>query len=384
MKLNNKGITTVEVLICFILVAVITMSLYSVISSFNEKRLEESNKAKILIYKNTLTKKIQDDIVKRGLTYATTTEEVNDFDGKVVTLNMTFKDGTKSVLKVTQLFTKSSLHVDGIKEKNDKFSIYYGKEGNLEEYPLPDLGEYRSYYKEMSDADDCDHSTGICIESCDNDNEECIEAGIAKELQVPVVVLTQLPREVERKNNFRPQLGDLRGYGTTEQDSDVVLYIYRDDYYNKKSIKQNIAEIIVAKNRYGERNKVINLKWDKKNLRFQEHKESKMNKSNIWLDGIMGVVVGDSLGVPVEFKERQELRNDPVVTMRGYGSFNLPAGSWSDDTSMTLATLDSLKKGFNRHDIMRNFISWIRHAEYTPFGNVFDVGNICYTSNFFL
>ena len=58
MKLNNKGITTVEVLICFILVAVITMSLYSVISSVNEKRLEESNKAKILIYKNTLTKKI--------------------------------------------------------------------------------------------------------------------------------------------------------------------------------------------------------------------------------------------------------------------------------------------------------------------------------------
>lgn len=201
---------------------------------------------------------------------------------------------------------------------------------------------------------------------------------IAKELQVPFIVLTQLPREVERRNDFRPQLGDLRACGSTEQDSDVVLYIYRDDYYNKKSIKQNIAEIIVAKNRYGERDKVINLKWDKKNLRFQDYKENKMNKSNIWLDGIMGVVVGDALGVPVEFNERQELRNDPVETMRGYGSFNLPAGSWSDDTSMTLATLDSLKKGFNRHDIMRKFISWIRQAEYTPFGNVFDVGNICY------
>ena len=203
---------------------------------------------------------------------------------------------------------------------------------------------------------------------------------IAKELQVPVVVLMQLPREMERRDNFRPQLEDLRGYGTTDQDSDVVLYIYRDDYYNKKSIKQNIAEIIVAKNRYGERNKVINLKWDKKNLRFQDYKESEINKGNIWLDGIMGVVVGDALGVPVEFKERQELRNEPVETMRGYGSFNLPAGSWSDDTSMTLATLDSLKNGFNCHDIMRNFISWIRQAEYTPFGNAFDVGNICYRS----
>lgn len=201
---------------------------------------------------------------------------------------------------------------------------------------------------------------------------------IAKELQIPVVVLTQLPREVERRSDFRPRLGDLRECGSIEQDSDVVLYIYRDDYYNKKSIKQNIAEIIVAKNRYGERNKVIILKWDKKNLRFQDHKESEMNKSNIWLDGIMGVVVGDALGVPVEFKERQELRDAPVESMRGYGSFNLPAGSWSDDTSMTLATLDSLKNGFNRHDIMRNFVSWIRQAEYTPFGNVFDVGNICY------
>ncbi len=201
---------------------------------------------------------------------------------------------------------------------------------------------------------------------------------IAKELQVPVIVLTQLPREVERRSNFRPQLVDLRGYGTTEQDSDVVLYIYRDDYYNKNSIKQNIAEIIVAKNRYGERNKVINLKWDMEYLRFQNYKESEMNKSNIWLDGMMGVVVGDALGVPVEFKKRQELKDDPVETMRGYGSFNLPAGSWSDDTSMTLATLDSLKNGFNRHDIMKNFIQWIRQAEYTPFGNVFDVGNICY------
>ena len=101
-------------------------------------------------------------------------------------------------------------------------------------------------------------------------------------------------------------------------------------------------------------------------------------ENNIWLDGIMGVVVGDALGVPVEFKNRQELMADPVVNMRGYGSFNLPAGSWSDDTSMTLATLDSLKQGFDLHDIMKNFVKWIRQAEYTPFGSVFDVGNICY------
>lgn len=103
-----------------------------------------------------------------------------------------------------------------------------------------------------------------------------------------------------------------------------------------------------------------------------------MSERNIWLDGIMGVVVGDALGVPVEFKQREELSVNPVETMRGYGSFNLPAGSWSDDTSMTIATLESLKNGYNPHDIMKNFIKWIRNAEYTPFGNLFDVGNICY------
>ena len=68
--------------------------------------------------------------------------------------------------------------------------------------------------------------------------------------------------------------------------------------------------------------------------------------NNVWLNGIMGVVVGDSLGVPVEFLDREALADDPVDTMRGFGTYHLPAGSWSDDSSMTLATLDSIKNGF--------------------------------------
>ena len=103
-----------------------------------------------------------------------------------------------------------------------------------------------------------------------------------------------------------------------------------------------------------------------------------MKKQNNWLDGIMGVVVGDALGVPVEFVQREKLKANPVEEMLGYGSFNLPKGSWSDDSSMTLATLDSLKNGYDLHDIMKKFVSWIREAEYTPFGQVFDVGNICH------
>lgn len=92
------------------------------------------------------------------------------------------------------------------------------------------------------------------------------------------------------------------------------------------------------------------------------------------LDGIMGLCVGDALGVPVEFMSREELEEEPVVDMRSYGTYNQPAGTWSDDTSMTLGLLDSLSKGLDYDDIMKNFIRWFEGGDYTPFGQVFDVG----------
>lgn len=97
---------------------------------------------------------------------------------------------------------------------------------------------------------------------------------------------------------------------------------------------------------------------------------------NIWLDGIMGVIVGDALGAPVEFKDRLELKRDPVKDMLEYGTFNLPKGSFTDDSSMTLATLDSIreKKDIDIADIMDKFVRWYRDGEYTPFGRAFDVG----------
>ena len=76
------------------------------------------------------------------------------------------------------------------------------------------------------------------------------------------------------------------------------------------------------------------------------------------LNGVMGLVVGDALGVPVEFKDRESLKQDPVTNMRGYGTYNQPPGTWSDDSSMTLALLDSLKDGLDYKDIMDKFISW--------------------------
>ena len=61
-------------------------------------------------------------------------------------------------------------------------------------------------------------------------------------------------------------------------------------------------------------------------------------------DGILGLAVGDALGVPVEFRIRERLKQNPVTGMRAYGTHNQPAGSWSDDTTMALCTLESLAK----------------------------------------
>ena len=93
---------------------------------------------------------------------------------------------------------------------------------------------------------------------------------------------------------------------------------------------------------------------------------------------MIGHAIGDALGVPVEFMTREELEKSPVTDMMGYGTYPVPAGSWSDDTSMALAALDSLSKGVvDWDDIMNNFGKWLHDGEYTPTGECFDAGITC-------
>ena len=91
--------------------------------------------------------------------------------------------------------------------------------------------------------------------------------------------------------------------------------------------------------------------------------------------GILGVCVGDALGVSVEFRSRASLKAHPVTTMVGHGMHNQPPGTWSDDSSLTLCLLDSLCHGYDERDMARRFEQWLGEGLWTARGAVFDVGN---------
>ena len=95
-------------------------------------------------------------------------------------------------------------------------------------------------------------------------------------------------------------------------------------------------------------------------------------------NGIIGFAIGDALGVPSEFKSRNELKRYPITDMIGDGTYNVPAGTFSDDTSMTLATIDSIIETgtINPNDMADRFLKWFRNAEYTATNDCFDIGRI--------
>lgn len=90
--------------------------------------------------------------------------------------------------------------------------------------------------------------------------------------------------------------------------------------------------------------------------------------------GLLGLAVGDALGVPVEFKSRAYLKENPVTEMFGFGTHHQPAGTWSDDSSLAFCLAESLTKGYDLNDIAKNFVKWYGADLWTPHGKVFDIG----------
>lgn len=92
---------------------------------------------------------------------------------------------------------------------------------------------------------------------------------------------------------------------------------------------------------------------------------------------LLGAAIGDALGVPVEFQGRAARQADPVTGMRAFGTHHQPAGTWSDDTSMILATMTGLIDSgtYDPTTVMRQFCLWMNEARHTPHGVVFDIGN---------
>lgn len=89
---------------------------------------------------------------------------------------------------------------------------------------------------------------------------------------------------------------------------------------------------------------------------------------------LVGLAVGDALGVPVEFTSRTTLQANPVRNMRGYGTHDQPPGTWSDDSSLTFCLAESLAHGYTPTDLANRFVNWLNYNYWTAYGSVFDVG----------
>jgi ADP-ribosylglycohydrolase len=99
-----------------------------------------------------------------------------------------------------------------------------------------------------------------------------------------------------------------------------------------------------------------------------------IESAHFFKSALYGVAVGDALGVPHEFSPHETLRDNPVTDMVGYGTYNLPAGTWSDDSSLTFCLAESLCSGYNTDHIGELFVKWYYQDYWTATGEVFDIG----------
>ena len=89
---------------------------------------------------------------------------------------------------------------------------------------------------------------------------------------------------------------------------------------------------------------------------------------------LFGIAIGDALGVPVEFMSRKHLQANPVIGMRAYGTHHQPAGTWSDDTAMSMLLVEQLIEGYDVQKLANRFCHWYQYNQWTPHGEIFDMG----------
>ena len=89
---------------------------------------------------------------------------------------------------------------------------------------------------------------------------------------------------------------------------------------------------------------------------------------------LFGIAIGDAMGVPVEFMSRKHLQANPVIGMRAYGTHHQPAGTWSDDTAMSMLLVEQLIEGYDVQKLANRFCHWYQYNQWTPHGEIFDMG----------
>lgn len=199
--MNNKGFTTVEVLVCFVVVSVVMMSLFSTISAFNEKKIQESYRSRVYEFKNGITNVIQQDLIKRGLSYAKVTDNnysPGDDVGKKYVVDLTFRDGVQKQLIVYQRFTKTTYRIEGTRNQDDTFYIEYGVPidntvglmPDMIRYDLPDLGETKGHYNLATNTYVPAYKDGKCYENADGTGSEVANCLVAKDFQINNIAIS--------------------------------------------------------------------------------------------------------------------------------------------------------------------------------------------------
>ena len=181
MKLNNKGFTIVEVLITFVLVSVVSISLFSTISAFNEKRIIESHRSKLYEYKNSILTRVQTDFIEKGLAHVSISKSggSNMASGIKTKIHCLLKDGSERDLVIYQRYTKTNVRIDGSPTNSDEFYIEYGEPNDLIREPIPDLGETVGEYDTLVRDFVPNKKSTRCVDS-DGQAAPCV----AKNLQI--------------------------------------------------------------------------------------------------------------------------------------------------------------------------------------------------------